>query len=213
MARIIAPVTLLLLVRHGQTATTGAVLPGRRRGLHLSEAGRRQAEAVARRIGALSRVAAVYSSPLERAWETAAPIAAARRLRARLARGLSDLDIGAWTGLRLARARRRREWRIVQQRPSTFRFPGGESFTEMQARVAGTLADLVARHPGRVVVAVSHADPIKAAVAHALGVPLDLFQRIAIAPASVTALAYGNEAPMLLTLNSRAGDLAWLQRR
>jgi probable phosphoglycerate mutase len=200
-------VTLLLLVRHGQTATTGAVLPGRRRGLHLSDAGRRQAEAVAR------RVAAVYSSPLERAWETAAPIAAARRLRARLARGLSDLDIGGWTGLRLARARRRREWRIVQQRPSTFRFPDGESFTEMQARMAGTLADLVARHPGRVVVAVSHADPIKAAVAHALGVPLDLFQRIAIAPASVTVLAYGNEAPMLLTLNSRTGDLAWLQRK
>jgi probable phosphoglycerate mutase len=207
-----SPVTLVLLVRHGLTATTGVVLPGRRPGLHLSDVGRRQAEALARRLGALPRVAAVYTSPLERARETAAPIARIRRLRPRIERGLLEIDIGAWAGLRIARARRRREWTTVQQHPSGFRFPGGESFVEMQTRVTETLQRLVARHRGRAVVAVSHADPIKAAVAHAVGMPLDLFQRIAVGPASLTALAYGSSAPMLLTLNSLDGDLRWLAK-
>ena len=208
-----SPVTLVLLVRHGQTRTTGVVLPGRRPGLHLSDAGLRQAEAVGRRIGKLSRVAAVYTSPLERARETAAPIARACRLTPRVERGLLEIDIGAWAGLRIARARRRKEWAIIEHHPSSFRFPGGESFTEMQARLAATLGELVARHPSQAVVAVSHADPIKAAVAHAAGVPLDLFQRIVIVPGSVTAIAYQSAAPLLLTLNSVDGDLTWLQAR
>jgi probable phosphoglycerate mutase len=209
---MMSPVTLVLLVRHGVTATTGVVLPGRRPGLHLSDAGRRQAEALAQRLGALPRLAAVYTSPLERARETAAPIARARRLRPRVERGLLEIDIGAWAGLRIARARRRREWKAVQQHPSGFRFPGGESFVEMQARVTETLQRLVTRHRGRAVVAVSHADPIKAAVAHAVGMPLDLFQRLVIGPASLTALGYGTAAPVLLTLNSLDGDLRWLAR-
>jgi len=202
--------TLVLLVRHGLTATTGRVLPGRAPGLHLSDEGRRQAEAVARRIAALPRVAAVYTSPLERARETALPIARARRLALRVERGLSEVDIGEWTGKPIARMIRRPEWRAVQRHPSGFRFPGGESFTEMQARVVGALGRLVARHPGRTIVAVFHADPIKAAVAHALGAHLDLFQRIAIAPASVTAIAYRAHGPVVLTVNSMDGDLAGL---
>jgi probable phosphomutase (TIGR03848 family) len=208
-----SPVTLVLLVRHGQTATTGVVLPGRRPGLHLSDVGLRQAEAVGQRIGALSRVAAIYTSPLERARETAVPIARVRRLTPQVERGLLEIDIGAWAGLRISRARRRKEWAMIQHHPSGFRFPGGESFTEMQARMTTTLEDLVGRHPGQAVVAVSHADPIKATVAHALGVPLDLFQRIAIGTGSVTAIGYRPEAVMLLTLNSIDGDLTWLQAR
>lgn len=202
--------TLVLLVRHGLTATTGRLLPGRAPGLHLSDEGRRQAEAAARRIAALPRVAAVYASPLERARETAWPIARARRLGLRVERGLSEVDIGEWTGKPIARMLRRPDWRAVQRHPSGFRFPGGESFTEMQARVVGALEQLVARHPGRTIVAVFHADPIKAAVAHALGVHLDLFQRIAIAPASVTAIAYRAHGPVVLTVNSTDGDLAGL---
>jgi probable phosphoglycerate mutase len=126
--------------------------------------------------------------------------------------GLSELDVGAWTGLSLARARRKREWASIQRHPSGFRFPGGESFAQMQARVTGALTGLIARHPGATVIAVSHADPIKAAAAQAVGAPLDLFQRIVIAPASVTAIAYGVEGPLVLTLNSGDGDLAWLGR-
>ncbi len=204
------PPTLVLLVRHGKTATTGTRLPGRAPGLHLSEEGRRQAEAVGARLARLPRVAAVYSSPLERARETAAPAARARRLAVRVHRGLVEIDVGQWTGLSLKRLRRRPEWQIVQRHPSGFRFPGGESFVEMQARMVGALTEIVARHPGGTVIVVSHADSIKAVVAHALGVPLDLFQRITIALASVTAIAYRREAPLVLTLSSVDGDLGWL---
>jgi probable phosphomutase (TIGR03848 family) len=202
------PPTLVLLVRHGVTATTGRVLPGRRAGLHLSDEGVKQAEHAARRIATLERVAAVYSSPLERARETARPIARARRLPVRIERGLLEVDIGQWAGRKLDELRKRPEWDVVQRHPSAFRFPGGESFSEMQARMAGTLARLVAQNPGRVIVAVSHADPIKAAVAHALGVPLDLFQRIVIGTASITAIAYGRTNATVLTVNSSGGDLA-----
>lgn len=202
--------TLVLLVRHGLTPTTGVKLPGRAPGLSLSDEGRRQAEGAAARIGALSSVAAVYSSPLERARETALPIARARHLAVRVERGLLEIDIGEFTGLSLKRAHRRPEWPVIQRNPSGFRFPGGESFPEMQARVTSTLAGLVDRHRGQTIVAVSHADSIKAAVAQALGTPLDLFQRIAIAPASISAVVYRLHGPSVLTVNSVDGDLAQL---
>jgi probable phosphoglycerate mutase len=167
-----------------------------------------QAEAAAKRIVHLPRVAAVYSSPLERARETAMPIARARRMPIRIDRGLYECDFGEWTGERLDKLSKKPEWDVVQRHPSAFRFPRGESFTELQARITGALARLVAQHPGRVIVAVSHADPIKAAVAHALGMPLDLFQRIVIGTASITAIAYGRTNATALTVNSVDGDLA-----
>jgi probable phosphoglycerate mutase len=206
------PTTLVLLVRHGQTATTGRILTGRRPGHHLNATGRRQAAAVAQRLSRLRRVGAVYASPLERAQETAAPIAAARRLGVHIEPDLTDGEFGAWTGATLAALRRKPEWRVVQRHPSGFRFPGGESFTEMQARMAGVIARLVERHRGQVVIAVSHADPIRVALTHALGMPLDFFQRIMIAPASVTAIAYRGEAPAVLTVNSMGRELDGLGR-
>jgi probable phosphoglycerate mutase len=198
----------VLLVRHGQTPTTGAILPGRAPGLHLGDKGREEAADVARRIAALPRIAAVYSSPLERAQETAGPIAAAAGVAVTPEPGLLECDYGEWTGRALKELRRRPEWKAVQRYPSGFRFPGGESFTEMQARVTETLARLVARHPGDTIVAVSHADPIRTAVAHALGTHLDLFQRIAVFTASVTAVAYGPAGPTVLAVNTTRGDLA-----
>jgi probable phosphomutase (TIGR03848 family) len=202
MPRRASKPTIVLLVRHGQTPTTGRVLPGRASGLHLSEDGRRQAERAAQRIAALKSVAAVYASPLERARETAMPIARARGLALRIERGLLELDIGRWTGSRLARVRRRPEWQTVQRNPSSFRFPDGESFVEMQARMTDTLLRIVERHRGETVVAVSHADPIKAALAHALGMHLDLFQRLTIAPGSITTIAYGAAGPTVLGVNA-----------
>lgn len=193
--------TLVLLVRHGQTPTTGKLLPGRAPGLHLGDAGKAQAQAAADAIAAMRPIDAVYSSPLERAKETAAPIAAARGLKVQIERGLLELDIGEWTGEELKTVARKPEWRTVQRYPSGFRFPGGESFNELQARIVGAIARLVAAHPGGTVVAVSHADPIKAAVVHATGAHLDMFQRISISPASITAIAYGELAPMVLSVN------------
>ena len=205
MARPRTPSTLVLLVRHGATPTTGKVLPGRAPGLHLSDDGRRQAEAAAARIARLKRVTAVYASPLERARETAMPIARTRGLALRIERGLLELDVGRWTGSRLDALSKRPEWSTVQRHPSGFRFPDGESFLEMQTRISETLARLVARHRGGVVVAVSHADPIKAALAQALGMHLDLFQRLAISPASITTIAYGGGPPTVLGVNAFDG--------
>jgi probable phosphomutase (TIGR03848 family) len=202
--------TLVLFVRHGQTPTTGKTLPGRAPGLHLADAGREQAGAVAGRIAALKQVDAVYASPLERTRETAAPIAKARGLRVAVDRGLLECDFGEWTGAELKALQKRPEWAAVQRYPSGFRFPGGESFPEMQTRIVTAVDRLRRRHPGGVVVAVSHADPIKAAVADAVGTHLDLFQRIVVSPCSVTAVAYGDAGPVVLTVNSTGGDLTTL---
>ncbi|SRR6266508_3893291 len=203
--------TLVLLVRHGQTPTTGEQLPGRAPGLHLSDAGRDQARAVAERIAPLEKVAAVYASPLERTRETAAPIAKAVGARVRTARGLVECDFGEWTGRNLKELRKLPEWRKVQHHPSGFRFPDGESFPEMQTRMTTAIQAFCAQHPGQIVVAVSHADPIKAAVADAIGTHLDLFQRIVISPCSVTAIAYGDGGPIVLCVNSTGRDLKSLE--
>ena len=205
------PPTLVLLVRHGQTPTTGKHLPGRTPGLHLSEEGQRQAELAAKRIAELPHVDAVYSSPLERARETAAPIAAARGLKVQIDKGLLECDFGQWTGGELRELMKKPEWTTVQRYPSGFRFPDGESFGEMQARMGACLERLRGCHPGGVLVAVSHADTIKAAVTQAMGAHLDLFQRTAISTCSITAIAYGTNGPMVLTVNSTGGSLAELR--
>ncbi len=195
--------TTILLVRHGATATTGSVLPGRAPGLHLSERGLAQAQNVAARIAELSKKpVALYVSPLERARETAAPIAASLKLRPVVERGLLECDFGLWTGKKLSLLSRKAEWKNVQHSPSTFRFPEGESFAEMQQRVWTTLERLAARHRGRCIVVVSHADTIKAAVTYAQGVPLDLFQRTVISTCSVSAIGFTGAGPVVLCVNS-----------
>jgi probable phosphomutase (TIGR03848 family) len=203
--------TLILLVRHGQTPTTGTLLPGRAPGLHLADAGRAQAEAAAERIAAIPNVDAVYSSPMERARETAAPIAKAVGQRVRSDKSLIECDFGDWTGEELKVLMKRPEWTTVQRSPSTFRFPGGESFTEMQTRIVSGLERVCRTHPGGVVVCVSHADPIKAAVAHAMGTHIDLFQRIVISTCSISAIAYAVGGPIVLTVNSTGGSLSELK--
>ena len=202
--------TLVLLVRHGQTPTTGATLPGRAKGLHLADTGIAQAEAAAARLAGLKKISAIYASPLERTRETAKPIAAARGLKVQIERGLLECDFGAWTGRRLDDLRKLPEWTTVQRYPSGFRFPDGESFAEMQTRMVGTIDRLVERHHGETIVAVSHADPIKAAVAQALGTHLDLFQRIVISPCSISAIHYSASGPAVLAVNSTGDDLSKL---
>ncbi len=203
--------TLILLVRHGQTPTTGKILPGRAPGLHLADSGRDQAQAAADRIAALSTVDAIYASPLERARETAAPIAKAFGQKVVIEKGLLECDFGQWTGAELKALMKLPEWTTVQRSPSTFRFPGGESFTEMQTRIVSALDRICTAHPGGTVVCVSHADPIKAAVAHAMGTHIDLFQRIVISTCSISAIAYSVGGPVVLTVNSTGGSLSELR--
>ena len=202
--------TIVLLVRHAQTPTTGKKLPGRAPGLHLAPTGVAQAETAGKRIAALDKVTAVYASPMERTQETAAPIAKACGVRVRTHKGLIEADFGSWTGRTLASLRKLPEWKTVQSYPSGFRFPNGESFPEMQTRMTGAVAELVARHPGETIVAVSHADTIKAAVADAAGTPLDLFQRIVVSPCSVSAVMYTSTGPIVLSVNSTGDDLSTL---
>jgi probable phosphomutase (TIGR03848 family) len=201
---------LILLVRHGATPTTGKMLPGRASGLHLADKGRAQADVVAGRIAAMGKQpTAIYASPLERTRETAAPIAAALGLRVKTARGLIEVDVGEWTEKSLARLNKAKEWATVQRWPSGFTFPGGESFSEMSTRSNTAVLGLVKDHPGETIVAVSHADPIKAIVAAAAGIPLDLMQRLVISPCSVSALLFTAGGPAILSVNSTGslGDL------
>ncbi|MDQ1375848.1 MAG: hypothetical protein QOE15_21 [Acidimicrobiaceae bacterium] len=150
-------------------------------------------------------VAAVYASPLERARETAAPIGKRLGRKVAIEKGLIEMDFGEWTGAELKALRKLPEWNAVQRYPSGFQFPGGEAFSAMRARIAATVAMLCLRHPGEAIVAVSHADVIKAAVSDALGTHLDLFQRIVVSTCSVTAISYSPTGPVVLAVNSTGG--------
>jgi probable phosphomutase (TIGR03848 family) len=187
------PSTRLVLARHAVTEQTGPLLSGRAPGIDLSERGREQAEFLGKRLAVLP-VGAVYASPIERTTQTAQAVADHHGLPVLALPGVIEADYGEWTGGKLADLAKTDLWKVVQRAPSRARFPGGESLAEMQLRMVMALEAVVADHPGEIVVVVSHADPIKAAIAHYTGVHLDLFQRIVVSPASVTVFdlsAYG----------------------
>ncbi len=198
--------TVLLLVRHGVADATGKRLYGRSPGIHLSERGRAQAEAVAERLKDLP-IRAVYSSPLERCRETAAPIARTLGLRVRTERGVLETDIGGWTGRTFGQIRRSGLWRRILAVPSSARFPGGESLAEVQARSVKALEAVASRHPNETVVVVSHGDPIRLALAHYAGTHLDHFQRLEVSPGSLSAVVIGDRGHRVLRLND-TGDLS-----
>ena len=194
--------TILLLIRHAENdyVKTGR-LAGRLAGIHLNETGRQQARAVADKLTG-APVKAVYSSPLERAIETATPIAEALNLEVTLRPNLVEMDFGEWQNKKLKGLSRLKAWKVVQGAPARMRFPQGESFAEAQHRICQEL-DLLARQhdPKDMIICVSHSDPIKLAIAYYLGLPLDLFQRLTVSPASITVLAIGEMGSQLLALN------------
>jgi probable phosphoglycerate mutase len=190
----------LLLIRHAVNDWVGDRLAGWTPGVHLNDEGRAQAQALAHRLAEVP-LAAIYSSPLERTVETAQPIAQAHGLTVEIRQGLGETGYGEWNGRSLKELREDDLWPVVQVYPSGARFPGGESFRELQARVVAELDALRDAHPDQTVAIVSHADPLKAAVAHYLGLPLDLFQRLTISPASVTAFTFTRFGPRLVLLN------------
>jgi len=193
--------TTLVLLRHATTPTTGRRLGGRKPGFHLDEGGRAQAEAAARRLAGLP-VRAVYASPMERTRETAAPVAHAHGLRVRIERGINEVDYGTWTDRSLAELRRRAMWRTIQQAPSRVTFPGGESIRGAQQRAVEATERLAAEHRGATIVLVSHADVIKAILAHHLGMGLDHFQRLVVSPASSSTILLPDGAPaVVLAIN------------
>lgn len=205
--------TLLLLIRHGENEfTKKGKLAGHLPEVHLNERGQKQAQALGEAFQGVP-LTAIYSSPLERAMETAAPIAAAARLEVKVEAGLIETNVGQWQGRSLAVLRLSKLWKVVQGAPSRARFPQGESFHECQARIVAALEAILARHkPKDVVACVFHADPIKLAVSHFIGQPLDHFQRLGCDTASVTALHVSPSGAALIKLNQRP-PLDFLPRR
>ncbi len=195
---------LLLLIRHGENdfVKTGK-LAGQLPEIHLNEKGRQQAEELAQALENLP-IKALYSSPLERARETAAPLAAKLGLDVQIRPGLIETGIGAWAGKELKALRKLPEWKVVQDAPSRFRFPEGESFIECQARLVSEIESIVKAHVREDIIAcVSHSDPIKLITAYYLGMPLDHFQRLGCDTASVTVFLFGEKGVLLSKLNQR----------
>ncbi len=192
--------TVVYLIRHSQNDyVEQGKLAGRLPGVHLNAVGRKQAAWLAETLKT-SRLQAVYSSPLERATETAEPIAAAQGLEVISLAGLGEINIGRWQGLSLRAARRRKLWPTNLHTPSLARFPDGESFLEAQSRIVETLETIRAKHSGAIA-CVSHADPIKLTVAHYIGMPIDLFQRLEIGPSSISELLVKDGSARLIRLN------------
>ena len=193
--------TQLVLIRHGINDMVGQKkLAGWLPGVHLNDEGRAQAEALSERLRDVP-ISAIYCSPLERTQETAAPLARVKDLPVQIREGLGEVRYGDWTGKQLEELAKDELWRIVQIYPSGMRFPGGDSMREMQARIVNELELIAADHPREIVAVVTHADLIKAALAHYLGVHFDLFQRIGVSPASVSVVQLTRFGPYVVRIN------------
>jgi probable phosphoglycerate mutase len=197
--------TLLLLIRHAHTDAAGKRLTGWARGVHLNATGRREADRLVERLEGVP-ISAIYSSPLERCRETAAPFARARGLPVRARRGLIEVDYGDWTGRPISQLRRTKLWRRVMQSPSTVRFPGGESLLEVQSRAVAELEAIAVEHAGSTVAVVSHADVVRLLLAHYAGIHADHLHRLVADTASVSVLALGDGGPRVWKVND-TGDL------
>jgi probable phosphomutase (TIGR03848 family) len=196
--------TTFLLIRHALCDPVGKAIAGRTPGVHLNVPGLAQAEALAARLGSLP-ISAIYSSPLERALETAEPLARRSHLRVSSLTGLNEVDFGDWTGLTLAALAAIPEWREFNTRRSTTRIPNGEIMSEVVARVSEELDRLRRQHESELLAVVSHGDVLRGLLSHVLGMPLDLLHRLEVEPASVSVLSYDGAAPRLLLMNSTEG--------
>jgi probable phosphoglycerate mutase len=199
-----ASTTYLLLIRHGENDWVGTHrLAGRSNGVHLNDKGRQQSTRLVELLKD-QPISAVFSSPLERCLQTAEPVAAALGQQVKLEPDVLEVDYGAWQGGDLKELSKLPEWQSVQHFPSSFRFPGGETLHQTQSRAVWAIDRIVQAHPNQLVAIFSHGDVIRTTLAHYMGVPLDLFQRIHISTASISALAFHNGRPMVLFTNYTA---------
>lgn len=208
--------TLVLLVRHGLTATTGHVLTGWTPGIPLDDRGRQQAAALGARLAPVA-LDAIITSPLQRCRETAEAIAAAGEGRPALAEDprVGECRYGDWTGQPLKRLAREALWRVVQLHPGAARFPGedGESLLDMQHRAVSAVRDWNSRLGNEAVYLIcSHGDVIKSIVADSLGMHIDMLQRIQVDPCSLTAIRYTPLRPFLLRMNDAGGGVGALKK-
>ena len=197
--------TVFYLVRHGVTSHTGHKLSGWMPDIHLTDAGRRQAEAAAESLSK-APFKAVYASPITRCAETARIIASRHRLRVRTRDDLGEVEYGSWTNKSLKVVARTKLWSKVQRWPAGARFPEGESFVEVQTRAVEAIEDLRTKHRKDQICVVSHGDVIRLLAAHYMGIHLDLFQRIVVSPGSITVLSVGDSGPGMFALNAPPGS-------
>ncbi|NPV87021.1 MAG: MSMEG_4193 family putative phosphomutase [Anaerolineae bacterium] len=192
----------VLLIRHGENDFIGKRLAGRLAGVHLNDKGREQAAVLAQHLHA-DGIQAIYSSPLERAMETAQPLAQRLSLPVIPHAALMEVDFGEWQGVEIETLHQHDLWKVVQETPSRMRFPGGESFAEAQQRVVSGLQEICTRHAdGARIACFSHCDAIRLALAHFLGMPLDGFQRLIISTASVSVLHFEEKRVRLARSNA-----------
>lgn len=196
--------TRFFLIRHAATDAVGKRLAGRTAGVHLNEEGRAQAQTLAERLAA-SSISAIYSSPLERALETAAPLADALGLQTSISNDFIEMDFGEWTNCAIEDVMKDERFRHFNSFRSCTRIPGGETMLEAQARMIAGLEKLRLEHREQTVAVVSHGDLVKAAVAYYAGIHLDLFQRIEIDPASVSIITVYDETARILQVNDTGG--------
>jgi probable phosphomutase (TIGR03848 family) len=194
--------TTFLLIRHAAHGLLGRTLAGRMPGVHLSEEGKAQAERLADRLSHLP-IDAIYSSPLERACETAEPLA--RRVGL-LCEEITELDLGDWTGSDFDQVEGDQRWRYFNSYRSGTRIPGGEMMLETQVRAVAKMDGLRVAHPGGTVAVVTHGDVIRALIGYYVGSPLDLFLRFEISPASLSIVKLHEYGPQVLLMNY-TGDL------
>jgi probable phosphoglycerate mutase len=193
--------TTVLLIRHGENKwAKSQKLAGRTGGIHLNRYGRQQARALGKRLADI-KLSAIYASPLERTMETARAIAKPHKLKVKPHSGILEVDYGDWTGRAIKKLSQKKSWATIQFHPSGASFPNGETMYGIQTRMVQAINTLVAHHPGQTIAVIGHADLIKAAVAHYLGVHFDLFQRIVISTASLTAISFNPMGPRVLTVN------------
>jgi probable phosphomutase (TIGR03848 family) len=199
--------TILLLVRHGSTTAVGRRLVGRLPGVELSPEGRSEATSLGARLASLP-LSAIYCSPLERARATAAEIASPHGLSVTVRDGLTDIDFGEWSGMTFSELDQAPRWRAFNAQRSVTRPPGGEHIAEVQTRMVREVERIQHDHPTETVALVGHADPLKALLGYYMGVPIDLLQRVEIAPASLSVLKLTSESISIVLLNDTGSSSA-----
>jgi probable phosphoglycerate mutase len=194
--------SIVLLIRHATTDyVKNGVLAGLTPGIHLNAEGQRQADDLAKRLAGLS-LHAIYSSPVDRAVDTAKAIAICQKLDVAIRERLGEADCGDWTGKPIKELDKTETWKMIQTKPVGVKLGGnGESIDQVQRRMVAEIDELVRRHPDQIIAVVSHADPIKSVLAHYLRMDLNDFQRLALSPASVSALVFDKENVRLVRMN------------
>ena len=195
--------TTFLLLRHAHSVANNAgILAGQLEGIGLSKDGVAQVNKLTSAFENL-KIDRIVSSPMQRCLETVEGIARSKKKRISIDERLIEMNYGSWSGKKLSKLSRIKDWKVIQTKPSTFRFPQGESFKELEKRIESLLKDLSRKYPKETILLITHGDVVKIAASLTVGSGLDNFQKFAVDPCSLTTLSWGSKAQMLLTFNQK----------